>query len=184
MAEINYRIDRISTAFFHTQTTQLPISGARQGNKITDVAAKKRPNYFGNFHLVIRIPKNRNLNELQNLTLITASDAKHQKELNRKIGQLQELIQRLTNQLKNPHNPHKNSYKMIGGIGEENGKHSDQLSNDRVEINANANEEITRNGFDRINHLTDSNLSSDLNSKRLVCMKKSNTLSTFCYFAP
>lgn len=140
---------------------------------------------------MIRIPKNRNLNELQNLTLITATGAKHQKELNRKIDQLQDLIQRLTNQLKNPqnpHNPHKNSYKMIGGIGEgkengkENSKQSDQSSDDRVEINAN--EEITRHGFDRINHLTDSNLSSDLNSKRLVCMKKPTTLSTFCYFAP
>ena len=167
---------------FFIQTAQLPITGSKQNNKAGDVDAKQRPNYFGNFHLVIRIPKDRNLNELQNLTLITATDAKHQKELDKKIEQLQKLIERLTNQMKAKSNSHKSSHKKIGSNFEYDNDDDDHRL-DRIEINSN--EEITRNGFHRIkaNDLTGSNKSSDLNSKRLVCIKKPATLATFCYFA-
>lgn len=125
------------------------------------------------------------MNELQNLTLITATDAKHQKELDKKIEQLQKLIERLTNQMKAKSSSHKSSHKKIGSNFEsdDNDDDDDDDRLDRIEINSN--EEITRNGFHRIkaNDLTGPNKSPDLNSKRLVCIKKPATLATFCYFA-
>lgn len=168
---------------FSTQTAQLPITG-KPNNKTADVnaAGKKRPNYFGNFHLVIRIPKDRNLNELQNLTLISADDAKHQKELDKKIQRLQKLIDRLTNQIK------AKSHKKIGGNFEGSGPNNsnDNDDDDRLDrLEIDTNEEITRHGFNRIkgNDLNGPNKSPDLNFKRLVCVKKPVTMATFCYFA-
>ena len=161
---------------FSTQTAQLPITSAK--NKITDAdaAAKKRPpNYFGNFHLVIRIPKDRNLSELQNLALVPVNEAKHQSELEQKLERLQKLVEGLTNQMK------ANSHKKIGG-GNFASPDPD-ASLDRLEINQN--EELTRNGFDRIkgDDRIDSSKSFDPNFRRLLCPEKMVNTARLCYFA-
>lgn len=141
--------------FFFKQTTQLA-----DVSRSTATTTKK-PNYFGNFHLTIRIPKDRNLDELQNLTLITATDSKNQNNLNQRLEQLQDSINKLTDQV---YADQDKSHKKINVL-------------DRSGLEA---PNRQNKGSDLIN-LGNKNFDKNLRSKKMVCLKRPPTMSTFCY---
>lgn len=118
----------------------------------------------------IRAPKDLNINELQNFTLITSTDLNREKELRLKLEQLKDSIDKLTDKMKISLDD-----KQVLNNNLDNNlnkKIKSDLKNKFISGKINQ----IKNNLNNVEKLNDK-----FQSKHLICFKRLPLMSTFCY---